>query len=83
MTSSNTKKNDEEKSSGLLETLKSIGSSVASAIGFPSRSQDEDTTDMDVDSMGPVIEDGEEISEAVFSSLLENCPDDEIVVRSV
>ena len=89
MTNCNTKKNDEEKPSGLWSSAagfaKSAVGTVATAFGLSGRSKDEGVTDMDVDSMGTVIEDGgeEELSEVVFQSLLESCPDDEVVVRSV
>ena len=76
--------NNEEKSSGFLGSLKSFGSSVASAIvGLSGRSKDDDIIDVDDDSMGPGMEDGEEISEVMFQSLLDNCPDESVVVRSV
>ena len=76
-------KNDEEKSSssGIWSSVKSAAGSIATAIGLSGRSKDEGITDMDVDSMGPVVEDGEEVCEALFQSLLESCPDDEVVVR--
>ena len=76
--------NNEEKSSGFLGSLKSFGSSVASAIvGLSGRSKDDDIIDVDDDSMGPMMEDGEEFSEVMFQSLLDYCPDDSVVVRSV
>ena len=80
--------NNEEKSSSFFGTLKVLGSSaivgVASAIvGLSGRSKDDDIIDVDDDSMGPGMEDGEEFSEVMFQSLLDNCPDDSVVVRSV
>ena len=80
--------NNEEKSSSFFGTLKVLGSSaivgVASAIvGLSGRSKDDDIIDVDDDSMGPVMEDGEEISEVMFQSLLDTCSDDSVVVRSV
>ena len=83
MTTTTTKMNDQEKQSGILGSLKSFGSSLASAIGLTGRSQDEGSSNMDLDSMGPVVEDEEDISEVLFQSLLESCTDDEVVVRSV
>ena len=83
MSTTSPKMNEEEKPSGFFGTFKSFGSSIASAIGLTGRSQDEGSSDMDLDSMGPVVEDGEEISEVLFQSLLESCTDDEVVVRSV
>ena len=79
-------KNDEEKPSGIWNTMKSAAGSL---LGLTGRGKEEGptegTTDMDVDSMGPVIEDREEeeLSEVVFQSLLESCPDDQFAVRSV
>ena len=76
--------NNEEKSSSFFGTLKDLGSSVASVIvGLSGRSKDDDIIDVDDDSMGPGMEDGEEISEVMFQSLLDTCPDDSVVVRSV
>ena len=76
--------NNEEKSSGFLGSLKSFGSSVASAIvGLSGRSKDDDIIDVDDDSMGPVMEDGEELSDVMFHCLLDSCPEDLVVVRSV
>ena len=75
--------NDEEKPSGLMGFLKSTGSFVVSAFTGRSKDADEGSTDMDLDSMGTVVQDGEEISEVMFQSLLDNCPDESVVVRSV
>ena len=83
MSTNTTKMNDVEKPSGFFGTFKSFGSSIASAIGLTGRSQDEGSSNMDLDSMGPVVEDEEDISEVLFQSLLESCTDDEVVVRSV
>ena len=81
MNTNTTKMNDEEKPSGFFGTLKSLGSRVVSVV--TGRSNDEGSTDMDLDSMGTVVEDGEEISEVLFQSLTESCTDEEVVVRSV
>ena len=82
-----TKENEEEKSSGLWSKVASgvmsAAGSVASAIGLSGRSKDDDIIDVDEDSMGPVTGDGEELSEVIFQSLLDSCPEDSVVVRSV
>ena len=63
--------------------MKSAAGTLAATIGWNGQSKDDCVTDMDVDSIGPIIEIGEEISEVLFQSLLDFCPEDEVVVRSV
>ena len=45
--------------------------------------KDDGIIDTDDDSMEPVIEDGEELSDVMFHCLLDSCPEDSVVVRSV
>ena len=79
-----TMEDDDEKSSGLLMGLvKSAVDTLAAAVGWNGQSKDDCITDMDVDSMGPIIEIGEELSEVLFQSLLDSCTEDEVLVRSV
>ena len=82
-----TKENEEEKSSGLWSKVASgvmsAAGSVASAIGLSGRGKDDGIIDVDDDSLGPVVGDGEELSEVLFQSLVESCPDDSVVVRLV
>ena len=89
-TNTTTKGNDEEKPSGFFGSLKSIGSSVASVgssfasvIGLSGRGKDDGIIDVDDDSLGPVVGDGEELPEVIFQSLVESCPDNSVVVRLV
>ena len=63
--------------------MKSAAGTLTTAMGWAGRSKDDGITDMDVDSMGPVNDEGEEMSEVLFQSLLESCTEDEVVVRSV
>ena len=83
MTTTNTTKDDEEKPSGILKSAVGLVKSVATAMGLAGQSKDDGITDMDVDSMGPVNDEGEEMSEVLFQSLLDSCTEDEVVVRSV
>ena len=81
------KENEEQKPSGFWSKVgsgvMSAAGSVVSAIGFSGRSKDDDIIDVDDDSLGPVVGDGEELSEVIFQSLVESCPDNSVVVRSV
>ena len=87
MTTSNNKKNDEEKSSGLWSKVASgvmsAAGSVASVIGLSGRGKDDGIIDVDDDSLGSGVGDGEEFSEVLFQSLVESCPDNSVVVRLV
>ena len=83
MTTTTNTKDDEEKPSGLFQSAAGFVKSVATSLGLAGRSKDDGITDMDVDSMGPVNDEGEEMSEVLFQSLLDSCTEDEVVVRSV
>ena len=76
-----TTKDDEEKPSGILQSPAGFGKSAATVVGLAGRSKDDAITD--VDSMGPVNDDREELSEVLFQNLLDSCTEDEVLVRSV
>ena len=73
------KENDEEKSSDVWSSVKA---KIASAIGF-TRSKEDPTIDRDVDEIGTENEGMEEDAEILFSCLVEEMLDDEVVVRLV
>ena len=58
MSMTTTTKDDEEKPSGILQSPAGFGKSAATVVGLAGRSKDDAITD--VDSMGPVNDDGEE-----------------------
>ena len=70
-------------SSALWSSVKSAAGTVVSALGLSGRSKDDGIIDTDDDSMGPVMEDGEELSDVMFHCQLDSCPEDSVVVRSV
>ena len=67
---------DEEKSQGLL---KSAANYVMSWVGGSKTK--EDVNNIEVDSIEPVSGEREEMTEAQFAFLVEDCQEDEIVVR--
>ena len=70
-------------SSGLWSSVKSAAGTVVSALGLSGRSKDDGIIDTNDDSMEPVIEVREELSDVMFHCLLDSCPEDLVVVRSV
>lgn len=77
------KDQEEEKpsTSGLFGAVKSVASSAVNLL-LGNTKPKEDAMDVDpADPVEPEMEDGEQVAEVQFVSLLESCSEDEIAVR--
>ena len=77
------KDQEEEKpsTSGLFGAVKSVASSAVNLL-LGNNKPKEDAMDVDpADPVEPEMEDGEQVAEVQFVSLLESCSEDEIAVR--